>query len=102
MQNSKRATMKEVYLPLNPQPFLLKAETAQQSRPKGLQVQVQPVTDQGQATPVRTRGSCTVSDLAPRLCPSQLSFRSPSDSVWQLEALCLSQTQHGYPGLESV
>ena len=88
---------------------LLSKIRAQQPRPKGSEVQVskseaqvQRVTDQGQSISVRTRGSCTVLDLAPRLCPFLLAFCSPSDSVWQLEGLSLSQTQPGYPALQSV
>lgn len=88
---------------------LLSKIRAQQLRPKGSEVQVskseaqvQRVTDQGQSISVRTRGSCTVLDLAPRLCPFLLAFCSPSDSVWQLEGLSLSQTQPGYPALQSV
>lgn len=101
-------TRKEVFF-ISQLSALLSKIRAQQLRPKGSEVQVskseaqvQRVTDQGQSISVRTRGSCTVLDLAPRLCPFLLAFCSPSDSVWQLEGLSLSQTQPGYPALQSV
>lgn len=101
-------TRKEVFF-ISQLSALLSKIRAQQPRPKGSEVQVskseaqaQRVTDQGQSVSVRTWGSCTVLDLAPRLCPFLLDFCSPSDSEWQLEGLCLFQTQPGYPALQSV
>lgn len=115
MQESKQTIMKEVYLSLNSQPFSLETEAKCQNlrvwylgRSQEVQVQVpmsgvqvQQVTT-GWTEPVIIQGSCTVSDFAPRLCPSLLSFCSPSDLVWRLEVLFLSQTQPGYPELGNV